>query len=46
MIAKFKLPFKSGDVLRDREDGELMTCIGVAERPNYQALALQLLVPP
>ncbi|CAE7340455.1 CRK6 [Symbiodinium natans] len=34
MIAKFKLPFKSGDVLMDRADGEQMTCIGVARLPG------------
>ena len=34
MISKFKMPFKSGDVIRDKVDGELMTCIGVAFRPG------------
>eukprot|EP00435_Cladocopium_sp_Y103_P016443 s2601_g4.t1 len=34
MISKFKMPFKSGDVIRDKADGELMTCIGVAFRPG------------
>ena len=34
ILSKFKMPYKSGDVIRDKEDGELMTCIGVAFRPG------------
>ena len=33
VIAKFKLPYKSGDVLKDRVDGETMTCLGVGKDP-------------
>lgn len=33
MVRKFKMPYKSGDVLVDKADGEKMTCIGVASDP-------------
>eukprot|EP00438_Fugacium_kawagutii_P009703 Skav230834 [mRNA] locus=scaffold3318:122228:128753:+ [translate_table: standard] len=33
IIQRFKMPYKSGDVLIDRADGEKMTCIGVAHDP-------------
>lgn len=39
MIAKFRVPYKSGDVLQDRKDGEKMTCIGVAQDPKHAVLA-------
>ena len=33
-IAKFKVKFKSGDVIQDAVDHERMTCIGVAVNPS------------
>ena len=36
MMKKLKLPFKSGDIIRDKADGELMTCIGVAKNPGHE----------
>ncbi|CAK9040939.1 unnamed protein product [Durusdinium trenchii] len=33
IVEKFRMPYKSGDVLIDKGDGEKMTCIGVACDP-------------
>lgn len=42
VISKFRMPFKSGDVLRDKADGELMTCVGVACRPEREHRKVEL----
>lgn len=34
VLQKFRLPFRSGDVIQDKHDAEKMTCIGVAKRPS------------
>ncbi|CAK9090583.1 unnamed protein product [Durusdinium trenchii] len=39
-IAKFKVKFKSGDVIQDAVDHEKMTCIGVAADPRIANLGL------
>lgn len=39
MIAKFRVPYKSGDALQDKIDAEKMTCIGVAQDPKNAILA-------
>jgi len=36
MIAKFKMPFKSGDVVLQMSNGEQMTCIGLACDPMHR----------
>lgn len=39
ILQHFRMPFKSGDVLVDKADGERMTCIGVASDPMRQLAA-------